>query len=728
MATAPVLVEDESPVEPGPLAILEQIATAGGNIADLLDAQKLASIGQMVVEDYERDLGDRSEWEDQANEALKRAAQEPTNLDIEAPAYRFSSVNFPILTVASQQFWARAYPAICKSGSMVKVRVVGSDKGRPLLGPDGQQAVIIDGQPVAASQAAAMAQVASAQPGANGIPGIGHNGGPALEPAWITKPGAKAARASRVSDYMNVYLEYRMDDWERDTSTLLLQLPIIGCGFRKLWWAKGKQHAAFVSALDLVVPSSARSLKTTPRITERLPDVYPYQIRQRQASGEYRDVLLPDTSEDSEAPRLLLEQHRFFDLDGDGADEPYIITVDHETNEVLKIVANFSPDDIELNNDGTVASIERQHFYVKYSFLPDPKGRFYDIGFGHLLTGDGRLGDVIDTTINQMFDAGAAQIAGGGFIASGLRFQGAGQTNTLRWNPGEYKSVNATGDQLRNGIVERTFPGVSPVMLQLLELMLGAAKDITSVKDVVTGEASNQGQVGTTLALIEQGLAVFTAIYKLTYLTLGEEFQIDFENLGKFGGPEVAEDYANVLDDPMADFAKDFGEKDMDIKPVADPSSVTKMQRVAKAQALLSFRDRGHNDDEIDRRALEALDIEDIDSIIPAGPKQPNPMALAELENKQADTALKRAQAEKYGSETAKNGAEVGMKLGEADAHGQSAGIAGGVPPVEGQPGNAMGGASPLAPGGGSEGDMGGPLMVEPRGGPALAQGIGQPS
>jgi len=706
MATAPVY-EEETPVTPGPLAVLEKIAQTQGNICDLLDAQKLATIGQRVVEDYERDLGDRSEWEEQANEALKRAAQERVDLDTQAPAYRFSNVNFPILTVAAQQFWARAYPAICKSGSMVRVRVIGSDKGRPqtIQTPQGLVPLfVLDGKPV--------------PPGTDGA-----------EQQWISKPGAKAARGQRVADYMNVYLEYRMDDWERDTSTLLQQLPIIGCGFRKLWWADDKQHAAFVSAIDLVVPSSARSLKTTPRITERLPDVYPYQIRQRQASGEYRDVLLPNTGEDTEAPRLLLEQHRYFDLDGDGADEPYIVTVDYETNEVLKIVANFSPDEIHLDTSGDeprVSRIERQQFYVKYSFLPDPKGRFYDIGFGHLLTGDGRLGDVIDTTLNQMFDAGAAQIAGGGFIASGLRLQGNGQTNTLRWMPGEYKAVNATGDQLRNGIVERTFPGLSPVMFQLLELMLGAAKDITSVKDVVTGEASNQGQVGTTLALIEQGLAVFTAIYKLIYLTLGEEFQIDFENLGKFGGKEVAEDYVNVLDDPMADFAADFSERDMDIKPVADPSSVTKIQRIAKAQALMMFRGQGGNDNEINRRALEALDTEDIDAIFPAH-TQPNPMAIAELENKHADTKLKLATAEHYQAKSAKDGAEIGLALGEAAGHGEGANIEGGLPPMAGSPGNPMGDGGAGLNGGTAEGGMAPGLMGEPAVGPAAAEGIGNP-
>lgn len=669
MATAPIL-DDETDAESAPLLTLAQLAQSQGDISPLFDEQTLTSLGADVVRDYEKDLGDRSEWETQAREAIKRANQEKLD-DAEIrkmPNWRRSFANFPILTVAAQQFNARAYPAICKSGEMVKVGVIGSDKGRPQLGPNGQPLM----RPVPGQ-----APPAPPQPGEP--PQAPPQ--PQMQPVWQIPPGAKQKRADRVADYMNVALEYRVDDWEEDTDLLLYQLPIIGCGFRKVWWAEGKLCAAYVSALDLVVPVNAKSLKTTPRITERMPNEYPYQISSKMASEEYRPVILPSTGEDDEQPRLLLEQHRYVDLDDDGIGEPYIITVDHETSQVLRIEAGFSPDDVKMKGE-KVVRIERHPFYVKYPFLPNPSGMFYDIGFGHLLD---QVGDIINTTINQMFDAGYAQIAGGGFIASGLRLQGSNQTNTMRWQPGEYKCVAGSGNDLRAGIVERTFPGISPVLFNLLEMMLGAAKDITSVKDVVTGDAPNTAPVGTTMALIEQGLQVFNAIYKRDYRSLGEEFELMYELFSKYGDEDTAEDYINILDDPLANFKQDFSEADMDIKPAADPSSVTRMQRIAKAQALLAFRGQGLNDLAINRRALEAIGIEDIDELMPDPQAPPNPLDVAKLRVASSTADLNEARAGAQQALATKTGVEVGHQLGESE------GYAGGAAGLEKPPSNLVG-------------------------------------
>lgn len=698
-SAAPIMMEDTadeavSGVEP--LALLAQIAQSRGDLSGMLDEQMLTQIGYDVVQDYERDLADRQDWEDTVRKALKRAAQEKTELT-NAPPYRRSHVDFPILTVAAQQFNARAYPAICKPGDMVRIKVIGSDSGRPAMDDQGNTLVQINGQPMTQQQAAVVIQQLQAQmpPPAEGQPAPDM---PQPEPLWAIPPGAKQARANRVADYLNVYLEFRMDDWEEDTDVLLTQLPIVGCGFRKCWWEEGKECHAYTPALDLIVPQSAKSLKTTPRITERMPEVYPYQIKRRIAAGAYRAVELQPEGDDAEAPRLLLEQHRFLDLDGDGADEPYIVTVDHKTSEVLRIEANFGVDDIVLAEDNaTVLRIERQRFYVKYGFLPDPKGGFYDIGFGHLVE---QLGDVINASINQMLDAGHAQIAGGGFIASGIRLQSNSRNETIRWMPGEYKTVNAPAGDLRAGIVERTFPAPSPILFQLLELMLGAAKDITSVKDIVTGNAPNTAPVGTTLALIEQGLQVFTAIYKRVYRSLGDEFGILFENLAKFGGEEAAADYLAVLDDPAADFAGDFGDSDMDIKPVADPTAVTSAQRIAKAQVLAGMRGIGLDDMEINRRILEAASIENIDALMPKQ-SAPDPLALAELRVKTSQANLNDARAQQAGAQATKTGVEVGHSLGESD------GYAGRVPSVDAGLADTMGAGGSGDASAGAGGGMG---------------------
>lgn len=701
MATAPILIDDAGVEDDSaPAQDLRSIANLAHHVGDLssiLTAQELATIGNQVVEDYERDLSSRSEWEEAARKGLARAAQEPLPKK-DYPWPLASNVNFPVLTIAAQQFNARAYPAICKSGAMVKVRVIGSDKGRPQIGPDGQPLVGIPGPngqlvPVTRQQFAAMAAASATQPqsgpdGSQPAPGTQNAPQAAPEPPqpqpiWAIQPGAKTKRADRVSSYLNIYLEYRVKGWESDMDLLLQQVPIVGCGFKKLWWHEGRQCVAYISALDLIVPTSAKSLDCTPRITERIPDVYPYQIRQRQRAGEYRVVDLPSSGEDAEAPRLLLEQHRYLDLDEDGVDEPYIVTVDRETSEVLKIEANFGPDDVKMDDD-KVIRIEKTRFYVKYPFLPHPKGEFYDIGFGHLLE---QMGDIINSAINQMFDAGHAQIAGGGFIASGLRLQNSNRSAVLRWQPGHYVTVSASGNDLRAGIVERTFPNVSPIMFQLLEMMLGAAKEVTSVKDVVTGNAPNTAPVGTTLALIDQGMAVFTAIYKRIYRSLGEEYSLIYDNIGRYADKDTAEDYMNVLDDPEANFQADFGERDMDVKPFADPTSVTKMQQMAKAQFLAALKGQGLNDLEINKRILQAADIEDIDSILPPADAPPPPQLVAQLAKLTSETNKNNALADNYSAQAFARAADTGMRLGEADGGSGSEGLFG----LAGSPGDEVG-------------------------------------
>jgi chaperonin GroES len=660
--------------EPDQVMKLLMLARSEGDISGYWLPEALSKLGSQVVEDYTRDDGERSEWKRIVEKAQKSAAQEAKGQK-DYPWNRASNVQYPLLTVAATQFNARAYPAIVKGDEAIAVKVVGADRGRPqmvqtsqgvipmpVIGPDGQPVVEPDGQP---------------------------------QIQWVVAPGAKATRAGRVRDYLNTVLFYRMEDWEADTDALLLQLPIDGCAFRKVWYDadKQQQRAALVSALRIVVPSGARSCETTPRLTEEVPDVYPHQINERMRSGFYREVELQPEGEQTESPRLLLEQHRLIDVDGDGLAEPYIVTVDHATAKVLRVEANFAASDVSVDETGRALSIARGKFYIKYSFFPHPQGKFYDIGLGHLLE---QIGDIVNTAFNQMIDAGHAQVAGGGFIASGIRLQGNGRTSALRFAPGEYKTVNGvTGDQLRNGIYERTFPGPSQVMVSILDMMLSAARDISSVKDVITGDASNNGQVGTTLALIEQGLQVFTAIYKRIYRSLREEYALLFENISKFGGERAARDYAEVLDDEAADFTADFNAEDMDIRPVSDPSSVTRMQKMARAQFVWGIAQNNPlvDQEEALRRVFEAADVEDFDKLItkpPAPDPQQQAMALAgaqgEIEKTASETARNNAGAVKQQADALKIAFETGMMSGAANDP-----LAGGFPGMAGGPGDALG-------------------------------------
>jgi chaperonin GroES len=182
-------------------------------------------------------------------------------------------MKWPVLTIACMQFNARMLPAVVKGDEAVNCKVIGQDNGKPKMGQNPQSGEI---QPV---------------------PLMGPDGQPALDPSgmpqmdWIVPPGGKAKRARRVADYLNTTLFYRMENWEDDTDALLMQLPAVGCVFRKNWVdANGQPQTATVSALNLVVPQKARNLDTALRITERIEDVYPYEIRERMRSGFYRDA------------------------------------------------------------------------------------------------------------------------------------------------------------------------------------------------------------------------------------------------------------------------------------------------------------------------------------------------------------------------------------------------------------------------------------------------------
>jgi chaperonin GroES len=633
------------------IPFLLQLAQAEADITPLLDSETIAKIGDKVCAQYEADKLSRCDWEKVAEKALSDMARCNYG-EKDYPWKGASNVHYPLLTQAVMQFNARAYPAIVKGDAAVNVKVVGADKGMPMMGPDGQPVMQVQGMPVLMTPQG---------PGVmtpQGLVPLPESAQP--EPVWQREPGAKVKRAARVRDYMNFMLFYRMDNWESETDTLLMQKPAIGCAFRKVWFDGVKHQSRFVPALKLVVSNDAKSLADAPQIAEEIDGVFPHQIKRKIAAGEYRPIYLDPEEKDG---RTLIEAQCYYDLDEDGLDEPYIVTVDYKTREVLRIVPDFDETGIEMREDGGVLAIERRTYYVKYEFLPHPEGKFYNIGLAHLLD---QYGEVINTIVNQMIDANHAATAGGGFVGSGLRIQGKGQSSTLTFRPGEYKTVPVTGNDLRSGLYERTLPSLSPVMFDLLNLILGAAREIASIKDILSGEASNNGQVGTTLALIEQGLQVFTAIYKRVYRGMKAEFSLLFTNIGRYGDEATAREYVELLDDMAADFEADFASADMDIRPVSDPSTVTKMQQMARAQFILGTADTlqavGGDLREALRRVYEAADVDDIEKLLPD--PEPNPMAEMAM---QMDMADKQAVIRERETKAVKNEVEAQAKMRETD-------------------------------------------------------------
>jgi chaperonin GroES len=481
-----------------------------------------------------------------------------------------SNVIFPMITTAAIQFHARAYPNIVQPNGVVKAKVVGDDP-----------------------------------------------------------QGMKAARAMRISEFMTWQLLEEDPDWEEELDKALLVLPIVGCFFKKTYYSTlyGRNVSKVVYAQDLIVNQKTKSLDTASRISELIEfrhNEYIEQVR----SGNFLHVPLgPPTdesednnnsSEDTDAPHVFIEQHCWLDLDGDDYKEPYVVTVDKATGKVLSIKANYDEDSISRNDGNEIQRIESNQYYTKFNFIPAPDGSFYDWGFGALLS---PINKTINTTINQLLDAGTLHNTGGGFIGQGLALHG--KTNKkISFRVGEWKPIKATGDDIRKSIVPLPTKEPSLVLFQLLGMMVDMGDKLSSVADVMSGEMPGQNvPATTTLALIEQGMKVFTAIYKRIFRSLKKEFKKLYElNRLYLEQPE----YTEVLDNEAATTQLDFGE-DFDVVPVGDPNEVSDMQKIFKSQALMQFRGMGLNDQVIMQRALEALAVPDIPELTQNVPEPPTP-------------------------------------------------------------------------------------------------------
>lgn len=553
------------------------------NIAEDLEQDELDRIGATVIEEFGIDERSNTEWAETANKAMDLALQ--VREAKSTPFPNASNVKWPLITVAALQFNARAYPEIAGTDGIVKARVVGSD-------PE----------------------------------------------------GTKKAQASRISEHMSYQLSEEIENWEEDTDTLLMQLPIVGCAFRKVYQDTGanKPCSDLIPGIDLVVNKSTKSLSTAPRVTHKLT-FYPQQIEERKRDGRWLDIDLGTATSgdgDKDAAHKFLEQHRWLDLDEDGYAEPYVVTLHQDSTKVVRIVANYRAEDVKQNGK-KITRINKAEYFVKYGFFPDPKGGFYDIGFGRLLES---IGAAIDTTINQMLDAGHLQNAGGGFIGSGVRFK----KSHIRLEPGVYKTVEASGAKLREAIYNMEHPGPSSVLFNLLGLMIDAAKDITGVKDILVGDSGDRNQTATTtIALIEQGLKVFTAIYKRIYRALKKEFRLLYKLNAEYLDDEV---YFNVLDTPKAIARTDYSEETYDVCPQADPKLVTDLQRAARAQLLMQFnQDPLVNQVEIRRRYFVANGIEDVEGLMVE--QTPSPADMMGLAKGTADIEKTKAEANKLTAE-----------------------------------------------------------------------------
>ena len=551
------------------------------NIASSLDEDRLVKIGDEVVSNFDMDERSRADWMDKYNEAMKLAAQVVENKTY--PWEGAANVKFPLLTEAALQFNARAYPALVSGTDIVKARTVGYD-------------------------------------------GTGH----------------KQESAIRVSKHMSYQLLEEMEEWEENMDKLLMAVPIIGCMFKKTYFdpIKGRNCSIAVHPREFVVDYDTESLDSAYRKTHVM-HYTANDIRKNARSGIFSEVELgepniqnaSDTTKDQLSgstalettggtPYKLLEQHTYLDLDGDGVEEPYIITVDYQSKQVLRIFAGFDLDEVRVNDKGEIYDIPQTQYFVKFGFIPSPDGGFYDMGFGQFL---GPINKTVDSIINQLLDSGHMSMLGGGFLSRGVRVK----MGNMGFRPNEWKSVNSTGDDLRKGIVPLPTKEPSNVMFQLLGMMINQAQRIASTVDSMVGENPGQNQKATTtLAVIEQGTKVFSGIYKRLHRAFKQELKLLFVLNSKYMD---AEEYFTVLDPniPVEQIGtvmqEDYNADIINIVPAADTGVTSMQQKMMKAQALMELAQTGLiSMPEVVKRNLEAQEQPAIDVLMQVQPQGPS--------------------------------------------------------------------------------------------------------
>ena len=546
----------------------------GANLAEVLDDSVLGELSSDLQSKVREDLESREDWEEAIAKGLGLLGINYE--DRSAPFLGASGVTHPLLSEAVTQFQAQAYKEMLPSDGPIKTKILGTP----------------------------------------------------------TKETEDQAR--RVQDFMNYQITEIMEEFDPDTDQMLFYLPLTGSTFKKVYFDETKQRAVskFVPAEDMLVPYSASDLRTAERVTHVVRMTY-NDIRKLQVAGVYRDVEISETddSEDegaiqgradellglrpnySDDSYTLYECHVDLDLEGfedtdmegnpSGIMLPYIVTIDQSSGKVLSISRNFREED--------TLKRKRQHF-VHFKFLPG--FGFYGFGLLHTIGGLSRAATSI---LRQLIDAGTLSNLPAGFKARGVRIRNDDEP----LNPGEFRDIDVPGGDLKNSIIPLPYKEPSATLAQLLGVVVDSGKSFAQVADAKIADMNSQAPVGTTVALIEQGSKIISAIHKRLHYAQKQEFRM----LGEiFSENPVPYPYfvGNV---PPETMQKDFDGR-IDILPVSDPNIFSMAQRLSLAQTQLQMAQAApdlHNLREAYRRMYDALNIKNIDAILPE-PQEPQPV------------------------------------------------------------------------------------------------------
>jgi len=542
------------------------------NLCDRFSEEDLVAISLQIMDTYNNDVASRATWSRRTEAGLDLAMQLQQSKSF--PWHNCSNIAFPLITIAALQFHSRAYPALVNGSSLVKCRVIGEDK-----------------------------------------------------------TGAIKAIADRVSTYMSWQLLEQDENWEAQTDMSLLNVPIVGVGFKKTYFnpSKGANTSEFVHAKDLVINYWATSVDAWPAKTHIIPmgrnDIY-----ERVRRGIFKDVLeeawflsdaTPDvTDEDARAdtragmsppspssssPFTLLEQHCSLDLDNDGYAEPYIVTVEKSSHTILRIVTRFSrAEDIERDSKGNIIAIRPMEYFTKIPFIPSPDGSIMDIGFGVLL---GPLNESVNSSINQLFDAGTLSNTAGGFLGRGAKLRGG----VYRFSPFAWQRVDSTGDDLKKNIFPLPVREPSLVMFNLLNLLINYTNRISGTTDMMVGDTPGQNTPAETArTAVEQGQKVYSAIFKRIWRSFKQEFK-KLSHLNSIHMPDVV----YFGDGTMKVNREDFTISELSIIPVADPAITSDAAQFARARLIkeAAQANPGYDTDAVERMFLKSLGIDGVDAI-----------------------------------------------------------------------------------------------------------------
>ena len=562
-------------IKSGEIEIPAEAIPFDANLAEILSDSILDELSADLRSLYEEDLDSRSEWEETYVNGLDLLGLKTQ--DRSTPFEGASGITHPLISESVTQFQSQAYKELLPPGGPVRTRLMG------------------------------------------------------------IQDAAHEEQASRVKDFMNYQITEIMQEFDPDMDQMLFYLPLSGSTFKKVYFdaTKGRAVSTFVPAQDLVVPYSASDLTTATRVTHVLRmDIN--EVRKMQVAQMYRDIDLKgggDEESDSVRQKVnelegisknysddvlnILEVHIELDLEGfedenpmtgepTGIKLPYIVTLDDNSGKVLAIRRNYEQADPNKS---------KRQYFVHYKFMPGLG--FYGFGLIHMIGG---LGRAATSLLRQLIDAGTLSNLPAGFKARGVRVRNDDEP----LQPGEWRDIDAPGGSIRDSIIPLPYKEPSATLNQLLGGIVNDGRRFIALADQTLGDMSQESPVGTTVAMIERGTKVMSAIHKRLHYAQRNEFRL----LARIFGENLPPVYPyQVAGAPQQIKAQDFDGR-VDVIPVSDPNIFSMAQRVTLAQTQLQLAQSNpqiHNLHAAYRRMYQALEVQNIDEVLPPPPPPPQP-------------------------------------------------------------------------------------------------------